>query len=111
MDSQKDATENLGSSRGYAAFVECAICGRHIPRGERCLCVGRMDEQIDVWEVSPHINTDYDMAVFCDHTKAIRYVVDLAESIVDELGHGDEATITIRHTTMARGDFNECCEN
>lgn len=108
---ENNKTENSVASHCYAGFVECATCGRHIPRGERCPCVGRMDEQIDVWEVSPHINTDYDMAVFCDHTKAIRYVVDLSESIIDELGHDDEAKITIRHTTMARGDFEECCEN
>lgn len=68
------------------------------------------DDVIDVWEVSPHIDTSFDYVIFDDHTKAIRYVADLAESIIDEIGHGDEATITIKHTTMTRYDFEECGE-
>ena len=68
----------------------------------------KQDELIDVWEVHPHLDASFDYAVFDDHTRALAYVAEVAVSIFDELGGGDEASIVIRQTTMTRHDYEEC---
>lgn len=66
------------------------------------------DEEIDVWEVTPHLNTDYDVAVYDNPERVIEYFRDLAEEALDSLSHGDTMSISIKHTTMTRHDFEEC---
>lgn len=65
------------------------------------------DEEIDVWEVHPHLDASFDYAIFDDHTRAIEYAKEVVESVFDELANGDEASIIIKVTTMTRGDFDE----
>ena len=64
-------------------------------------------EQIDVWEVSPHLNTDYDYAIFDDYHRAIEYAKEVVESVCDGLGTGDEVQIKIKLKAMTRYDFDE----
>ena len=64
-------------------------------------------ELVDVWEVHPHLNTDYDYAVFDDHTKAIAYVSEVASAFIDGAGDGDEIAIKVKHTSMTRYDYEE----
>jgi hypothetical protein len=65
------------------------------------------DFLIDVWEVEPHLDPSYGIAVFDDHIKAIDYVREVALSMVDEAGENDEFEIKIRHRTMTVYDFEE----
>lgn len=67
------------------------------------------DDQIDVWEITPHLNTDYDIAIYDSPERVIEHFRALAEEALDSLGHGDGMTITIKHTTMSRHDYEECC--
>jgi hypothetical protein len=67
------------------------------------------DVEIDVWKVHPHLDSSFDYAIFDDHAKAIEYAKEVVESVFDELGNGDEASIVIKVATMTRGDFDECC--
>jgi hypothetical protein len=55
------------------------------------------DDMIDVWEITPHLNTDYDAAIYDSPERVIEYFRDLAEAALDSLGHGDGMTITITH--------------
>lgn len=70
--------------------------------------VNRHDELIDVWEVWPHLNTDFDYAVFDEHTRAIEYAGEVVAAFIDEAGDGDEMPMKIKHTSMTRHDFEEC---
>ena len=63
--------------------------------------------EIDVWEVYPHLNTDYDYAIFDDHTRAIEYAKEVVSSFIDDASSGEELELKIKHTTMTRGDFEE----
>jgi hypothetical protein len=65
------------------------------------------DKLIDVWEVEPHLDKSYDVAVFDDHIRAIDYVREVALSMVDEAGENDEFEIKIRHRSMTVHDFGE----
>jgi len=65
------------------------------------------DVEIDVWEVHPHLDTSFDYAIFDDHVRAIEYAKEVLECVFDDLGAGDEVQITIKLTTMTRGDFDE----
>jgi hypothetical protein len=65
------------------------------------------DVEIDVWEVWPHLNTDYDYAIFDDHTRAIEYAKEVVSSFIDDAGPNDELEMKIKHTTMTRGDFDQ----
>lgn len=65
------------------------------------------DVDIDVWEVHPHLDPSFDYAIFDDPARAIEYAKEVLESVFDDLGEGDEVQITIKLTTMTRGDFDE----
>lgn len=65
------------------------------------------DEQIDVWEVHPHLNMDYDYAIFDDHSQAIEYAKTVIESFIDDAQENDELQMKIKHVTMTRYDFEE----
>lgn len=69
-------------------------------------------EEIDVWEVHPHLNTDYDYAVFDDHVRAIEYAKEVVASFIDDAGEGDCMEMKIKHSVMTRGDYEEAiaCE-
>ncbi len=66
------------------------------------------DEVIDVWEVHPHLNTDYDYAVFDSHTRAIEYAGEVVLQFIDSASNGDEMPMKIKHTSMTRHEFEEC---
>lgn len=66
------------------------------------------DEQIDAWRVSPHMNTDYDYALFDCHVRAVEFLKELATCMLDNACEGDEFEIKIKHTTMTRHDYEEC---
>ena len=67
------------------------------------------NEQIDVWEITPHLHEDYDIAIYDNPQRVIEYFRDLAEEALDTLGHGEQMTITIKHTTMSRHEYDRCC--
>lgn len=66
------------------------------------------NEQIDVWEVTPHPDPSYGKAFFCDAGKALAYLHDVAESLVDEISQGETATLTIKQTSMTRHEYHYC---
>jgi|GEM_PF-3458425 len=67
------------------------------------------DVEIDVWEVHPHLNTDYDYAIFDDHSRAIEYARDVVSKFIDDCGRNDELEMKIKQIVMTRGDFDEAC--
>ena len=69
----------------------------------------KLDVEIDVWEVYPHLNTDYDYAIFDDHTRAIEYARDVVSQFIDDCGRNDELEMKIKQIVMTRGDFDEAC--
>ncbi len=64
-------------------------------------------EEIDVLEVHPHLNMDYDYAVFDDHVKAIEYAKEVVSSFIDDAGEGEWIEMKIKHSIMTRGDYEE----
>ena len=65
------------------------------------------NEEIDVWEVHPHLNTDYDYAIFDDHVRAIEYAKEVVSSFIDDAGLNDELEMKIKHVVMTRYDFDK----
>jgi hypothetical protein len=65
------------------------------------------DDQIDVWSISPHLNMDYDMAVFDDRDRAIEYAREVIESVFENLGDDETVEVTIKHTVMARREYQK----
>jgi hypothetical protein len=63
---------------------------------------------IDVWEVTPHLNPYFDVAIFANPNRIIEYFRDLAEEALDSLGSGETMTITITHKSMTRYDYDSC---
>lgn len=56
-------------------------------------CDGRPHKH--AWEISPHYCSDYDVLV-CDHDDAWDELIKVVENVYDNMGAGDERTITIR---------------
>ena len=69
------------------------------------------NREIDVWEITPHLNPDFDVAIFANPNRVIEYLRDLAEESLCSLGHGDTMTITIRHKAISQYDYdNHTCD-
>jgi hypothetical protein len=61
------------------------------------------------WEISPHINSDYDYAVLPgdteeDHRAALEYATEMLNTCFDALEEGDKATVTVK---LCKGEMPE----
>jgi hypothetical protein len=74
---------------------------------DRQMSVEGPDEQIDVWSISPHLNMDYDMAVFDDRDRAIEYANEVIESVFENLGDNETVEVTIKHAVMPRREYEK----
>lgn len=75
----------------------------------RCACTyagPKLDpnEVIDVWEVEPHKDPQFDIYCTDDASHLHKYVGEVAEQLLDNLVE-ETVTITIRHREMTRGEF------
>lgn len=68
------------------------------------------DAIIDVWQIWPHMDTSYDYAVFDDSTKAIEYLQQVAEMMVDGSVSGEVNECKIVCSQMTVADYLEVAE-
>ena len=66
------------------------------------------DQMIDVWEVWPHYNKEYDYILTDDGSDVERLVLAVAESWMDSCpSPGEELQITIKANEMTRHDYED----
>jgi hypothetical protein len=62
---------------------------------------------IDVWEIEPAINADYDFAVIRCYQQAVEYAQRVVETLMDDSDNAFPLKIEIRQAKMNRGDYEE----
>jgi hypothetical protein len=68
------------------------------------------EELIDVWQIWPHMDTSFDYAVFDDSTKAIEYLQQVAEMMIDGSVKDETYECKIVCAQMTRADYWDVSE-